>query len=263
MEFVQYHPTGLPGTGILITEAARGEGGILVNRHGDRYLRTTTSASRSTSTTRDTRPCARWNSVRATGCLRRSCTRRRTAATCSQGPHGTYVHLDVRHLGEKRINQKIPFVRELTKNYVGIDPVHEPIPVRPVVHYMMGGIDTDTDTATSLPGLYAAGECACVSINGANRLGSNSLVEILVFGARAGQNAAQWAREHPTSSLDSLEKQADSEQQRIATGLHQPGRRHRADREAARRAATHDGVRLRHLPHATRACVQTTQRWPI
>jgi fumarate reductase flavoprotein subunit len=133
-----------------------------------------------------------------------------------EGPYGTYVHLDIRHLGEKKINQKIPFVRELTKNYVGIDPVHQPIPVRPVVHYMMGGIDTNTDAATSLPGLYAAGECACVSINGSNRLGSNSLVEILVFGARAGHNAAQWAREHPDFSLVSLEKQAESEQARIA-----------------------------------------------
>jgi fumarate reductase flavoprotein subunit len=133
-----------------------------------------------------------------------------------EGRHGTYVHLDVRHLGEKKINQQIPFVRELTKNYVGIDPVHEPIPVRPVVHYMMGGIDTTTDAATSLPGLYAAGECACVSINGANRLGSNSLVEILVYGARAGRNAARWAQEHPGFSVASLEKQADTEQTRIA-----------------------------------------------
>jgi fumarate reductase flavoprotein subunit len=133
------------------------------------------------------------------------------------GKYGTYVHLDIRHLGEKKINQKIPFVRELTKNYVGIDPVYEPIPVRPVVHYMMGGIDTTTDAATALPGLYAAGECACVSINGANRLGSNSLVEILVFGARAGRNAAEWAREHPDIPVASLAKQADTEQTRIAS----------------------------------------------
>ena len=89
------------------------------------------------------------------------------------------------------INEKIPFVRELCLNYDGIDPVYEPIPVRPVVHYMMGGIDTDIHGATPLPGLYAAGECACVSINGANRLGSNSLAEILVFGARAGRAAAE------------------------------------------------------------------------
>ena len=112
------------------------------------------------------------------------------------GPFGDVVHLDIRHLGKKKIDKKLPFVRELTKNYVGIDPVYEPIPVRPVVHYMMGGIDTNIDCSTNLPGLFAAGECACVSINGANRLGSNSLTEILVFGARAGYASATFANEH-------------------------------------------------------------------
>src|SRR5438128_12050266 len=107
------------------------------------------------------------------------------------GPYGEYVHLDVRHLGEKTIDEKLPFVRELTKKFVGIDPVHEPIPVRPVVHYMMGGVDTDLVGRTPLPGLYAAGEAACVSINGANRLGPNSLTECLVFGARVGEQAAR------------------------------------------------------------------------
>src|SRR5207245_5726139 len=106
------------------------------------------------------------------------------------GPYGDVVHLDVRHLGGKKIDKKIPFVRELAKNYVGIDPVYDPIPVRPVVHYMMGAIHTDIDAKTPLEGLYAAGEAACVSINGANRLGSNSLTELLVFGARAGRAAA-------------------------------------------------------------------------
>ena len=132
-----------------------------------------------------------------------------------EGPYGTYVHLDVRHLGEQKIDAKIPFVRELVKNYAGIDPVHEPIPVRPVVHYMMGGVSTDIDTKTVLPGLYAAGECACVSINGANRLGSNSLTELLVFGARAGLGAAEWAREHPETDTAALQRQAEAEQARI------------------------------------------------
>jgi fumarate reductase flavoprotein subunit len=133
-----------------------------------------------------------------------------------EGPYGSYVHLDVRHLGEKTIDTKIPFVRELAKNYGGVDPVHEPIPVRPVVHYMMGGIDTNIDAATALPGLYAAGECACVSINGANRLGSNSLTELLVFGSRAGRNASIWAREHPDFDSAALEQQAAAEQERIS-----------------------------------------------
>ena len=115
------------------------------------------------------------------------------------GPYGSYVHPGtLRHLGEKIIDDRIPFVRELTRNYVGIDPVHDPIPVRPVVHYMMGGVHTDITGKTPVEGLYAAGETACVSINGANRLGSNSLSECLVFGARAGKAAA----------LDALEQKA-------------------------------------------------------
>jgi fumarate reductase flavoprotein subunit len=120
-----------------------------------------------------------------------------------EGPYGHYVHLDIRHLGEKLIDRKLPFVRELCLRYVGIDPVKEMIPVRPVVHYMMGGISTDIHGATPLPGLYAAGEAACVSINGANRLGSNSLTEVLVFGARAGQAAASFAAEQggPSASI--------------------------------------------------------------
>jgi fumarate reductase flavoprotein subunit len=112
-------------------------------------------------------------------------------------PSGDVVHLDIRHLGEKKIDERLPMVRELAKSYAGVDPVHEPIPVRPVIHYMMGGIHTDLHAATSLPGLFAAGECACVSINGANRLGSNSLTEILVFGARAGRSAAAFAKANP------------------------------------------------------------------
>src|ERR1700747_3486348 len=110
-----------------------------------------------------------------------------------QTPYGPIVHLDLRHLGEKLINTKLPFVRELCLKYENIDPVKELIPVRPVVHYMMGGVHTDINGATSIPGLFAAGEVACVSINGANRLGSNSLPELLVFGARAGKAAAAFA----------------------------------------------------------------------
>ena len=109
------------------------------------------------------------------------------------GPHGPVVHLDLRHLGKEVITTKLPFVRELCLDYEGIDPIRQLIPVRPVVHYMMGGVHTDINGATPVPGLYAAGETACVSINGANRLGSNSLPECLVFGARAGQAAAEYA----------------------------------------------------------------------
>src|SRR5207245_9012963 len=110
-----------------------------------------------------------------------------------EGPYGQYVNLDLRHLGEEKIDTKLPFVRELATRYVGIDPVYQPIPVRPVVHYMMGGVSTDINAKTTLEGLYAAGEAACVSLNGANRLGSNSLTELLVFGTRAGRAAAAYA----------------------------------------------------------------------
>ncbi len=135
------------------------------------------------------------------------------------GPYGDYVHLDVRHLGEEKLNTKLPFVRELAHRYVGIDPVHEPIPVRPVVHYMMGGVHTDVSGATPLPGLYAAGEAACVSINGANRLGSNSLTECLVFGARAGRHAAAFASQHPPRDRAALAAQTSDEAQRIAANF--------------------------------------------
>ncbi|MCG8604257.1 FAD-binding protein, partial [bacterium] len=114
-----------------------------------------------------------------------------------KGPYGDYVHLDIRHLGEDVIDTKLPFVRELCSKYENLDPVKELIPVRPVVHYMMGGVHTDIHGATPLKCLYAAGEVACVSINGANRLGSNSLTELLVFGARAGKAAANFASDQP------------------------------------------------------------------
>src|SRR5437899_8536877 len=143
------------------------------------------------------------------------------------GPYGDVVHLDVRHLGEKKINKKIPFVRELAKNYAGIDPVYEPIPVRPVVHYMMGGVSTNIHGATILPGLFAAGECACVSINGANRLGSNSLTELLVFGARAGRAAAEFASTQEESNGIILSQALDDTKRVEAQFLEKTGGRER------------------------------------
>ena len=215
MEFVQYHPTGMPGTGILITEATRGEGGIMVNNRGERYLK---DYDLGTPLDLDdpAHPQLRSMELGPRDRLSQAFYHEEQKGNVFQGEFGSYIHLDVRHLGEATIDEKIPFVRELAKNYIGIDPVYEPIPVRPVVHYMMGGIDTNIDTETSLPGLYAAGECACVSINGANRLGSNSLTELLVFGARAGIGAAEWAREHAEFDTTSLEGQAAAETERIA-----------------------------------------------
>jgi fumarate reductase flavoprotein subunit len=144
-----------------------------------------------------------------------------------EGPYGPVVHLDLRHLGAKLINTRLPFVRELCLKYENIDPVKELIPVRPVVHYMMGGVHTDLQGATPLEGLYAAGEAACVSINGANRLGSNSLPELLVFGARAGVAAARFALEQKASG-SRVEAQAMDEQERLEQQfLHRTGGRER------------------------------------
>ncbi len=209
MEFVQYHPTGLPGTGILITEASRGEGGWLKNKDGYRYLQ-----DYGLGPPTDT-PVHRKMELGPRDILSRCHMQEYYKGRTFEGPYGHYVHLDLRHLGEETIDRKLPFVRELASKYVGIDPVYEPIPVRPVVHYMMGGIHTDANGSAPLDGLYAAGETACVSINGANRLGSNSLTECLVFGARAGRAAAQYAVAQQAPSSQRLEALARDEQQRL------------------------------------------------
>jgi fumarate reductase flavoprotein subunit len=215
MEFIQYHPTGLPGTGILITEAARGEGGIMVNRDGYRYLQDYQLGT-PLDVSDPHHPRKKSMELGPRDRLSQAFVKEQEAGRTITGPEGDFVHLDIRHLGEKRIDRKIPFVRELARTYAGIDPVREPIPVRPVVHYMMGGIDTDLDGATSLPGLYAAGETACVSINGSNRLGSNSLSEILVFGARAGRAAARYAAAVDPAQGRELERQEADERDRIS-----------------------------------------------
>ncbi len=178
MEMVQFHPTGLPFTGILITEAVRGEGGYLLNKEGERFLKNYVPNKMELGP-RDI--------------ISRAMVTEFEAGRGFEGPHGLFMHLDVRHLGEKVIDRKLPFMRELGREFVGIDIVKDPIPVRPVQHYMMGGVDADITGATPIPGLYAAGECANVGLNGGNRLGSNSLPECLVFGAAAGRAAAEFA----------------------------------------------------------------------
>jgi fumarate reductase flavoprotein subunit len=187
MEFVQYHPTGLPFTGILITEAARAEGGYLINKDGYRYLQDYNLGQPHPE------PVFRSMELGPRDRLSQAFMKEMEKGRTVETPYGHVVHLDLRHLGAKKIDAKIPFVRELCMKYQNLDPVKDLIPVRPVVHYMMGGVHTDINGATPLPGLYAAGEAACVSINGANRLGSNSLPELLVFGARAGRAAAEYA----------------------------------------------------------------------
>ncbi len=187
MEFIQYHPTGLPFTGILITEAARSEGGYLINKDGYRYLQDYNLGKP------EAKPVFRSMELGPRDRLSQAFVKEHEKGRTIDTPYGPVVHLDLRHLGEQLITTRIPFVRELCLKYQNIDPVKELVPVRPVVHYMMGGVHTDINGATPLAGLYAAGEAACVSINGANRLGSNSLPELLVFGARAGAAAADYA----------------------------------------------------------------------
>jgi fumarate reductase flavoprotein subunit len=216
MEFVQYHPTGLPFTGILITEAARSEGGWLLNKDGYRYLQDYDLGRP------EPKPVKRSMELGPRDRLSQAFVKEMEKGRTIETPYGHVVHLDIRHLGEEVIDTRLPFVRELCRKYESLDPVHELIPVRPVVHYMMGGVATDLDGATTLPGLYAAGEVACVSINGSNRLGSNSLTEILVFGARAGRAAARTATNgfHPSPHVLA---QALDEERRLLEGL--PGKK--------------------------------------
>ena len=211
MEFVQYHPTGLPNTGSLLTEACRGEGGVLLNKNGRRYLQDygmgpETPLGKPQLKTMELGPRDRvsqayWHELQ----------KGNTVTT----PWGECVMLDMRHLGEKYIDERLPLVRELGIAYLGVDIVKDAIPIRPVVHYMMGGISTNTKAATELPGLFAAGECACVSLNGANRLGSNSLVELLVFGKSAAMSAIEHMKGLPAPNKAAIEARAEESQARV------------------------------------------------
>lgn len=186
MEFFQFHPTGIRGMGILITEGVRGEGGILRNGKGERFM------ERYAPTLLDLAPRDLISRAIVTELLE------------GRGVEGTgriddYIYLDATDLGRETIEKKIPDIQDFCKTYLAIDPTESPIPVQPTAHYAMGGIPTDIDgrvvnTTTAYAGLYAAGECACVSVHGANRLGTNSLVDLIVYGRRAGQNIAEYVR---------------------------------------------------------------------
>lgn len=186
MEFVQFHPTTLYGTNILISEGARGEGGILVNSRGERFMRD--------------------YAAKAMELAPRDIVARaiQTEIDAGRGFDGGYVLLDLTHLGSDKINERLPGIRQIAMDFAGVDPIEKTIPVQPGQHYSMGGVATDNDGRTSLPGLYAAGECACVSVHGANRLGGNSLLETVVFGRRTGEAMSRSAsvRVHPCPSLD-------------------------------------------------------------
>lgn len=219
MEFVQYHPTGLPGSGILMTEGCRGEGGILVNKDGYRYLQdygmgpeTPLGEPKNKYMElgpRDKVSQAFWHEWRAG----------RTIAT----PRGDVVYLDLRHLGEKKLLERLPFICELAKAYVGVDPVKDPIPVRPTAHYTMGGIETDQNCETRIKGLFAVGECSSVGLHGANRLGSNSLAELVVFGRVAGEQAARRALGTAPANGSALDAQTRDVETRLSNLMKQEG----------------------------------------
>jgi succinate dehydrogenase / fumarate reductase flavoprotein subunit len=184
MEFYQFHPTGLAGLGILLSEAARGEGAILRNASGERFM------ERYTPTLKDLAP--------------RDIVARSMATEIREGrgggPNKDYLYLDITHLSPEVIDEKLPDITEFARTYLGVEPYTEPVPVLPTAHYAMGGIPTNTDAEVLrsntevVPGLYAAGECACVSVHGSNRLGTNSLLDINVFGKRAGSNAVTYVQ---------------------------------------------------------------------
>ncbi len=186
LEFVQFHPTALLESSILITEGARGEGGLLKNRSGERFM---------------SRYAPHVLELASRDVVSRAIVTEVAEGRGFSGPYGGYVNLELMHLGEERIESRLTEICDYARRFAGIDPVKEPIPVYPAQHYMMGGIGTDIHGATSVPGLFAAGEAACVSIHGANRLGGNSLLETLVFGKQAGLAAAAHAERASAPSL--------------------------------------------------------------
>ncbi len=176
MEFVQFHPTTLYGTNILITEGVRGEGGFLLNAQGERFME---------------RYAPEVMELAPRDIVARAIQTEIDEGRGFRGPYGGYVHLDVRHLGAEVIKTRLPGIRQIAIDFAGVDPIEAPMPVQPGQHYSMGGLACDENGETSLPGLFAVGECSCISVHGANRLGGNSLLETIVFGKRAGERAAQ------------------------------------------------------------------------
>ena len=206
MEFMQFHPTTLKSNGVLITEGCRGEGGYLRNSNGDRFMAIAAPNAMELAS-RDVVSRAEWKEIEE-----------------GRGVDGC-VLLDLTHLGAKKIHTRLPGSRELAMDYAGVDPILEPIPVRPGAHYHMGGVDTDVDGQTIMPGLYAAGECACVSVHGANRLGGNSLMETITFGRRAGSHAAADAIENRNGALVAESQVRDSAAQIKAIFAREGGQR--------------------------------------
>lgn len=219
MEFVQYHPTGLPGTGILMTEGCRGEGGVLVNKDHYRYLQDYGLGPE----TPLGQPKNKYMELGPRDKVSQAFWHEWQKGNTIKTAQGDIVYLDLRHLGEKHINERLPLIRELAHSYVGVDPVTDPIPVRPTAHYTMGGIETDNRTQTCIQGLYAIGECASVGLHGANRLGSNSLAEIVVFGKLSGEQAVETASTESSENTDAINAQINDIELRFKNLLNQTG----------------------------------------
>ena len=209
MEFFQYHPTCMPGTGLLYTEACRGEGGFLLNKDGYRYLQDYGLGPAEPS------PRNKAMELGPRDRLSQAFWHEQQKGRTMEGPHGSYVHLDLRHLGKQKLLERLPQIYELALEFQGVDPALAPIPVLPAAHYTMGGILADGRTAATVAGLFSAGECSSVGVHGANRLGSNSLVEICVFGRVAGEEAVKVARSAAAPTSAALEKQAEASCRRI------------------------------------------------
>ena len=210
MEFVQYHPTCMPITGLLFTEACRGEGGYLVNKDGYRYLQ-----DYGLGPLQD-KPKNKYMELGPRDRLSQSFYFEMQKGRVFDDPVlGKHVHLDLRHLGKARLHERLPLICEMAATFLGIDPAIQPIPVRPAVHYTMGGIATDNKCQTKLRGLYAIGECSNVGLHGANRLGSNSLTELVVFGKLAGVEAAETPQSFEFGNTDTLLKQAEAARNRV------------------------------------------------